>query len=301
MLWAQLTMLGHMTPGHTCLSDPANKRTEPPVEGGFSEASVWQRTQNGALWPPAGQCDGSVSNNYLISFQRRPCLEASRCRTLLRSSPLTARRKVRRIRAPRRPISSQMRSRPAGCPEAGRWWSSLSSATSTCSTTWTGSPWQVRCCRGRLFTFTCLTQTGDNNEAMRAKIHVLVQCMRGSYFCNTCFWCQRCRWVKYEWSKWRLFCPPGVLPDIEHYFGISDTESGLLQTGKENSTPSSCSRTYVSWKERFLSIFSTNVAADKHDELLMVMVTCYLTERQTKEFVHVVVTAVSAPNLVLLL
>lgn len=52
MLWAQLTMLGHMTSGHTCLSDAANKRTEPPVEGGFSEASVWQRTQNGALWPP---------------------------------------------------------------------------------------------------------------------------------------------------------------------------------------------------------------------------------------------------------
>lgn len=27
------------------------------------------------------------------------------------------------------------------------------------------------------------------------------------------------------------FSPPGVLPDIEHYFGINDEKSGLLQTG----------------------------------------------------------------------
>lgn len=275
-----------MTPGHTCLSDPATNGLNHRLKEDLVKRPSGRGPRTGPCGPPAGQCDGSVSNNYLISFQRRPCLEAIRCRTLLRSSPLTARRKVRRIREPRRPISSQMRSRPAGCPEAGRWWSSSSSATSTCSTTWTGSPWQVRC------TFTCLTQTGDNNEAKRAKLHALVQSMRASYFCNSCFWCQRCRGVKYEWSKWRLLCPPGVLPDIEHYFGISDTESGLLQTGKkENVSPSSCSRTYVSWKERFLSIFSTNVAADKHDELLKVMVTSYLTERQTKEFVHVVVTA----------
>lgn len=27
--------------------------------------------------------------------------------------------------------------------------------------------------------------------------------------------------------------PPGVLPDIEHFFGINDEKSGLLQTGKK--------------------------------------------------------------------
>lgn len=30
------------------------------------------------------------------------------------------------------------------------------------------------------------------------------------------------------------FFSTGVLPDIEHYFGINDGKSGLLQTGKKN-------------------------------------------------------------------
>lgn len=36
---------------------------------------------------------------------------------------------------------------------------------------------------------------------------------------------------------WDVWLPddaasPGVLPDIEHYFGINDEKSGLLQTGE---------------------------------------------------------------------
>lgn len=74
------------------------------------------------------------------SPQRRACLWARPRRTRRLSSPMTARR---RSRAGRR-VSGRRRSRPAGCPRSGRGWPSSSSATSTCSTTWTGSPWQVQ-------------------------------------------------------------------------------------------------------------------------------------------------------------
>lgn len=42
-----------------------------------------------------------------------------------------------------------------------------------------------------------------------------------------------CASVAWE-VKWAVSSPPGVLPDIEHYFGIDDGTSGLLQTGKKN-------------------------------------------------------------------
>lgn len=57
---------------------------------------------------------------------------------------MIARRSLRRTVAAARWRRDRRRSSPAACPKSEPCWPSSSSATSTCSTTWTGSRWQVQ-------------------------------------------------------------------------------------------------------------------------------------------------------------
>lgn len=75
--------------------------------------------------------------------QQQPCLWVSPRPTRCRSSRMKARRRVRRSWAGRR-VRGPQRSQPVVCPVSNHCWLSWSSSTSTCSTTWTGSPWQVQ-------------------------------------------------------------------------------------------------------------------------------------------------------------
>lgn len=123
---------------------------------------------------------------------------------------MIARRSLRRTVAAARWRRDRRRSSPAACPKSEPCWPSSSSATSTCSTTWTGSRWQVQ-------------------GSIKDQYCSLVP--------------PAGRWQLTVFNKLLLFVFSGVLPDIENYFQIDDGKSGLLQTG-EKILWSDCSVSY---------------------------------------------------------